>query len=199
MPSDLYRNFAELKRREREGIDFRICVTQRPPAVAVIAPHGGKIEPATSEIAAAIAGSRYGSYCFEGLRARPHSHLHITSTNFDEPQCLALLAACDLVLAVHGLGGRSKAIDVGGRDHPLRDRIDANLRAAGFDSTVVTSGTHAAASPRNICNRGRRHAGVQLEITKALRDELMRGAHSRKLADFADAVALAIGDGCPLP
>jgi phage replication-related protein YjqB (UPF0714/DUF867 family) len=192
MATDRYRNFAQLNKNEREGIDFRICVTRRGPPVAVIAPHGGKIEPATSEITAAIAGNRYGSYCFEGLRTRPHSDLHITSTRFDEPQCLALIATCDLVVAVHGLDGDQEAVDVGGRDHSLRDRIDANLKAAGFDSTVVTSGSHAAISKSNICNKGRRKAGVQLEITRALRDRFMQGPRSPKLAAFADAVALAI-------
>jgi hypothetical protein len=27
---------------------------------------------------------------------------------------------CDLVVAVHGLAGRREAVDVGGRDHQLR-------------------------------------------------------------------------------
>jgi phage replication-related protein YjqB (UPF0714/DUF867 family) len=101
---------------------------------------------------------------------------------------------CDLVVAVHGLAGRREAVDVGGRDHQLRDLIDANLHAAGFDSKIITSGSHAATSRSNICNKGRRGAGVQLEITKALRDDFMQGARSRKLADFADAVANAIAD-----
>jgi phage replication-related protein YjqB (UPF0714/DUF867 family) len=192
MALDRYSSFDELRRHEREGIDFRICVTQRGPPVAVIAPHGGRIEPATSEITAAIAGALYSSYYFEGLRSRPHSHLHITSTKFDEPKCLALISMCDLVVAVPGLAGRREAVDVGGRDHQLRDLIDANLHAAKFDSKIITSGSHAATSRSNICNKGRRGAGVQLEITKALRDDFMQGARSRKLADFADAVANAI-------
>jgi phage replication-related protein YjqB (UPF0714/DUF867 family) len=192
MPSDRYRNFDDLRRHEREGIDFRICVAQRGTSVAVIAPHGGKIEPATSEITAAIAGALYDSYCFEGLRSRPHHHLHITSTRFDEPQCLGLISTCDLVVAVHGLSGTREAVDVGGLDDELRDLIDEKLKAAGFDSKVVTRGSHAARSKSNICNKGRRKAGVQLELTKALRDAFMQGPRSRKLADFADAVGAAI-------
>jgi phage replication-related protein YjqB (UPF0714/DUF867 family) len=42
MARDQYKSFDELRRHEREGIDFRICVTQRGPPVAIIAPHGGK-------------------------------------------------------------------------------------------------------------------------------------------------------------
>jgi Poly-gamma-glutamate hydrolase len=55
-----------------------------------------------------------------------------------------------------------------------------------------TAFLNAAASRSNICNKGRRGAGVQLEITKALRDDFMQGARLRKLTDFADAVANAI-------
>jgi phage replication-related protein YjqB (UPF0714/DUF867 family) len=55
--------------------------------VAIIAPHGGKIEPGTSEIAAAIAGDDYSLYRFQGLRDRPREELHITSAKFDEPTC----------------------------------------------------------------------------------------------------------------
>src|SRR5262245_3645851 len=137
MARDRYSSFYELRRHEREGIDFRIGVTQRGPPVAVIAPHGGKIEPATSEITAAIAGALYSSYYFEGLRSRAHSHLHITSTKFDEPKCLALISMCDLVVAVHGLAGRHKAVDVGGRDHELRGLIDATRRAGGMERQTV--------------------------------------------------------------
>lgn len=70
MAADKYRNFADLIRHEREGIDFRICRTIQPARVAIIAPHGGEIEPSTSEIAVAIAGDRYRLYCFEGLKRR---------------------------------------------------------------------------------------------------------------------------------
>ena len=105
-----------------------------------------------------------------------------------------MIAVCDLVVAVHGLAGRREAIDVGGRDHQLRDLIDASLHDAGFNSKIVTSGSHAATSRSNICNKGRRGAEVQLEITKGLRDNFMQGARSPKLADFADAVANAIAN-----
>jgi len=42
MARDRYSSFDELRRHQREGIDFRICVTQRGPPVAVIAPHAEK-------------------------------------------------------------------------------------------------------------------------------------------------------------
>src|SRR5918999_2850260 len=89
---DLYEDFATLAKGENEGIDYRICVTVRDSAVAIVAPHGGRIERGTSEIAAAIAKNNHSLYCFEGIKKRPHRDLHITSTNFDEPKCISLIA-----------------------------------------------------------------------------------------------------------
>src|SRR3974390_136427 len=142
-PMDRYRSYAELRENEREDIDFRIFVIDRAASVAVIAPHGGRIEPGTSEIATAIAGTSYSLYCFEGLRRRPHRDLHITSTNFDEPRCKELIKTHDFIVSVHGMGGDHEAIDVGGRDIELRDGICQELDQAGFPTPIVPTGPHA--------------------------------------------------------
>jgi phage replication-related protein YjqB (UPF0714/DUF867 family) len=52
--------------------------------VCIIAPHGGKIEKWTSEIATALAGDDYNLYLFEGLKRAKNRDLHITSSRFDE-------------------------------------------------------------------------------------------------------------------
>jgi phage replication-related protein YjqB (UPF0714/DUF867 family) len=191
MAADRYGSFDELRRAEREGVDFRIRVTRRETPVAIIAPHGGKIEPGTSEIAEAIAGDDFNLYCFEGLVKRPHRDLHITSTNFRESQCVELVAACDQVVAVHGRDGKERqSVEVGGLDTSLRDAICKSLQDAGFSAVVVASGGLAAISTSNICNRGLRKAGVQLEITRGLRDALL--ARPQGLLGFANAVRQAI-------
>ena len=192
MAADRYNRFAALRAAERAGVDYRIVLCRRDSPVGVIAPHGGTIEPGTSEIAAAIAGEDFSLYCFEGLRRRPHSHLHITSPRFDEPQCLGLVAACDRVVAVHGLAGRTGRTDVGGRNQVLRDGVCAALQGAGFEARIVTTGDHAAIDPRNICNRGRQGRGVQLEVTRAQRDRLV--ASRARLVAFADAIRVAVAD-----
>jgi phage replication-related protein YjqB (UPF0714/DUF867 family) len=109
-----YPNYAALSANEREGIDYRICSTLRDSPVAIIAPHSGRIERRTSDIAAAIAGDSYALYCFEGTKPSGNSRLHMTSINFDEPRCPALIATCDVVVAVHGL-----------RDNEVTDRSSA--------------------------------------------------------------------------
>ncbi len=192
---DRYGNFAQLRNGETEGIDYRVCITERESFAAIIAPHGGWIEPGTSEIAAAIAENIHSLYCFEGLRNRPHEDLHIKSTYFDEPKCLGLIKRCKFVVAVHGLDRDRKAVDVGGRDVALRDAICASLNAAGFRSKVITTGSHAAVSKYNICNKGLREKGVQLEITRGLRDALLSREEDSNA--FAKSVQQAISSQQP--
>ena len=49
--ADTYPNFATLEQHERAGIDYAVLVRREEPAFAIVAPHGGGIEPGTSEIA----------------------------------------------------------------------------------------------------------------------------------------------------
>ena len=47
---DVYRNFTQLSESEREDIDFRIYAVKREgSSTVIVAPHGGAIEPGTSE------------------------------------------------------------------------------------------------------------------------------------------------------
>jgi phage replication-related protein YjqB (UPF0714/DUF867 family) len=189
MAKDKYLNFESLRKCQREDIDFRRCIRDSMSALTIIAPHGGKIERRTSDIAHAIAGDALNLYCFEGTKSTGNKALHITSCNFDEPQCLDLIAKSDVVVAVHGLNRKGKSVDVGGRDSELRDEVCRQLRRAGFRANVVDSGVHAAISRENICNRGRSGKGVQLEITSDLRDSLS----GPLLTKFSDAVREALG------
>jgi phage replication-related protein YjqB (UPF0714/DUF867 family) len=189
--ADKYASFEALQSAERRDVDYRIHIIRREGAVAIIAPHGGWIEPETSLIAEAIAGDDHSLYCFEGLRDRPHGDLHVTSTNFDEPHCVALIGACDQVIAIHGKAGKDKQyVEVGGLDVVLRDAVCNCLATGGFEAAVVTSGKLAARSPLNICNRGARRVGVQLEITRGLRNAQRNDAAI--LARFANAVRAAV-------
>ena len=65
-----YKSFKELADHEVEGQDYRIRIESRDPRVLIMAPHGGKIEPATAEVAEAIAGMDYSFYSFDGLKQK---------------------------------------------------------------------------------------------------------------------------------
>src|SRR3954447_23131195 len=100
--ADTYQNFAALARCQRSGIDYRVLVRRAEPAFAVIAPHGGGIEPGTSEVVDAIAGDKHSCYEFEGLKPAGNGVLRIPSPPFHDPMCLTVLGHTAVVLTVHG-------------------------------------------------------------------------------------------------
>lgn len=165
-----YECYADLALAQVEGADFKVCVQRRPgSSVAILAPHGGNIEAGTSEVARAVAGSQFNLYLFEGIReSGNYAALHLTSHRFDEPRCLELLAGCDHVITVHGCRGDIPQVLLGGLDAELKEKVCAAITAAGIEARVDGHGFRAV-HPRNICNRGRRGTGVQLELTSALR------------------------------
>jgi phage replication-related protein YjqB (UPF0714/DUF867 family) len=189
--SDRYSEFAELAANETYGIDYRVCFENRGTSIAVLAPHGGWIEPGTSEIAAAIARDDYSIYAFEGLRRRPHGDLHIKSHLFDEPHGRQLVGEAETSIAIHGRAddGDRSTVRLGGLNNALRDAVGSSLEAARFVVALAESGM-AARDPANICNRGTTGRGVQLELPLTLRNELV--GDPARLRSFADAVREAM-------
>jgi phage replication-related protein YjqB (UPF0714/DUF867 family) len=184
-----YMSFKELVHREVEGQDYRIRIELRDPRVLIMAPHGGKIEPTTAEIAAAIAGDDYSFYCFEGLKtdSRP---LHIESHLFDEPRALQVVQKADVVISVHGqIDQKEEFVMVGGLNDSLRSEITRELEGAGFQTRVPTEGLRGTDS-QNICNRGKLRRGVQLEVSRKVRD-LLR-TDENELQKFASVIRKAI-------
>ncbi len=129
--ADKYASFQELERTERRGVD-RVLSRPRKATIAVIAPHGGKIEPDTSEIARKIAGADFSFYAFEGRKKQHNKSLHITSTRFDEPICLALVAGAECIIAIHGENSNEKVVFLGGRDEVKVRRLGEVLKQHGF-------------------------------------------------------------------
>jgi len=170
MAKDNYNNFKALKNFEKINTDYRITISDRGSSTTIIAPHGGKIEPKTSDIAAAIARDQFNCYCFEGLKAANNRSLHITSHNFDEPQALELLARSQTVVAVHACTDEKVVVYPGGRDEALMRAIVKELEAAGI-SVANQNIRYRGVNPDNICNRGATGRGAQLEISRGLRDD----------------------------
>jgi phage replication-related protein YjqB (UPF0714/DUF867 family) len=142
-------------------------------------------------MAVAIAADDHCLYLFEGRKPTGNWDLHITSTRFDEPRCLALISGCDRVVAVHGWQGEDESVYIGGLD-PLRDSIQSHLEAVGIATGIHADPNMQGTNSNNICNRGRLGRGVQLEITSALRARFRRNSPPEFLAKFAAAVRGAI-------
>jgi phage replication-related protein YjqB (UPF0714/DUF867 family) len=172
MNRDKYATYQELERQEREGIDYRIDIREGNSGIVIVAPHGGGIEPGTTEIAREIAGLEHTFYGFDGIKATENSHLHITSKTFDEPRLANLVSNEEIVLTVHGCEGEEEVVYVGGLHEALKEKIQKVLSHAGFRVKVSPNPKMGGKSPRNICNRGRALAGVQLEISRGLRKQM---------------------------
>ena len=183
-----YSSFQELADQGIEGRDYQIRIKVRDGPVLVMTPHGGKIEPGTTEIAEAIAESGYSFYSFEGLTME--RDLHIESHLFDEPRALKVVDKAEIVVTVHGqLNREDEFVMVGGLDLTLGSEIKHRLEAAGFKTFPPTEGLRGT-DPANICNRGKSKRGVQLEISRRIRDSLR--VDQDRLQVFADAVRRAI-------
>jgi len=180
----------ELNHHETEGDDYRIRIELRDPRVLIMSPHGGKIEPMTTEISEAISGMEYSFYSFEGLKEDRNSVLHIESHLFDEPRALKAVENADVVITLHGqIDQKDEFVMTGGLHTDLRLEIERQLKTAGFQTRSPTEGLMGT-DPQNICNRGKLRQGVQLEVSRKVRD-LLRGDGDR-LRLFAEAVRRAI-------
>jgi phage replication-related protein YjqB (UPF0714/DUF867 family) len=180
----------ELSQHEAEGEDYRIRIELRDPRVLVMTPHGGKIEPMTAEISEAITGMDYSFYSFEGLKEDGNNVLHIESHLFDEPRALKAVEKADVVITVHGqMNQKDEFVMTGGLHTDLRLEIERQLQATAFQTRLPTEGLMGT-DPQNICNRGKLRQGVQLEVSRKVRD-LLRNDGDR-LRVFADAVRRAI-------
>jgi phage replication-related protein YjqB (UPF0714/DUF867 family) len=164
---NLYRSFQQLAEKEREGIDFRIQWRWGRTGIAVMAPHGGGIEPGTSEVARAVAEPHHSFYHLDGLKRKGNGRLHITSTLFDEPAALEMARRSWKVITIHGCDGTNPTAYLGGLDEDLRVRVATVLRSRGF--SAAPHPVFRGDQKENLCNRGSSGAGLQLELSEALR------------------------------
>jgi phage replication-related protein YjqB (UPF0714/DUF867 family) len=174
--------------RRHELFDDSLAFTGEVTRTTIIAPHGGGIEPGTSELCLAVAGYHpamlpetppagvtYDYWMFEGLRANDNDKLHVTSTGCDDPIALSLCGGALHALALHGFEldpGEDHDVLVGGAaDETRRLAMRDALNRAGFTAVLPGAGDGELDGNRhcNIVNRTRLGAGIQLELSLPLR------------------------------
>jgi phage replication-related protein YjqB (UPF0714/DUF867 family) len=178
---DRYANYDDLKRHEIEGKDYVILSRAGNSRIAVIAIHGGGIEPGTVDIADFLAGAKHAFYAFKGIKKKGNAVLHISSTRFDEPEGITIAKKAQTVVSIHGCHENCDIIFIGGKNQNLRDKICYALEKAGFDSEVSEKEGLHGRHPENICNRCMSGEGVQLEISRGLREKMFDNLGRRKL------------------
>ncbi|MBH3274081.1 poly-gamma-glutamate hydrolase family protein [Serratia marcescens] len=194
MNNDTYSSFAELKENEAEG-SFNISseIANRSSVYAIVAPHGGKLETGTTEISLAISREDLSLYIFNANKRNNNRTLHITSANFDEPQCEKILSNVATVLAIHGARDPKtepkERVWVGGN---LRETFEIHLKETlrPLGLLIEINSNFLGKEPNNICNRGISQQGMQLELTKSLRDRLKMDKEF--LEQFSNAVRTAM-------
>ncbi|HMK65967.1 MAG TPA: poly-gamma-glutamate hydrolase family protein [Thermodesulfobacteriota bacterium] len=178
---DTYPYFAELARCEKRNEDYAIICRNLHSSVAVMAPHGGGIEPGTVDIADAIAGDTFTFYAFKGLKRTGNKVLHLNSNSFDEPLAGKVSHEAEVVVSIHGAHGEDDIVLVGGRHEELKQALMLALRAGGFKATICEIPGLRGIQPDNLCNRCRTGKGVQLEISRGLREKLFDQLGHRSL------------------
>ena len=166
-----YKSYKELQRENTYGIDYqidtRIIFSKE---FLIVAPHGGTIEPGTSEITKKIAGERFNYYSFESMRqyGADYISLHITSHLFDEPGCIHWSDQHNWIVTIHGCNVQSQQVYLGGLNYELKEYVKDSLIEASFP--VANDGhKYGGVHPRNICNMGKHRAGLQIELAIPLR------------------------------
>ncbi|MFA6028211.1 MAG: poly-gamma-glutamate hydrolase family protein [Elusimicrobiota bacterium] len=187
------RSWAELVSVFNEGTDWSVSVEDRRSSFTVFAPHGGALEPGTSELARVLAGGDWNLYLFESLRQGRSRRIHLTSAKYDEPRALELAARSRRAVSVHGSRDAGEKACLGGSSAALRERAAMGLRAAGFEVEEPCRRLPGK-TPANLVNRAR-EGGLQLELPRLLLERLAKDAAARE--KFRAAVRSALTDPAP--
>jgi phage replication-related protein YjqB (UPF0714/DUF867 family) len=187
------------RHRRHERLDDTLARTDDVPRTTVLAPHGGGIEPGTSELCLAVAGYHpanlprilpagvtYDYWMFEGIRELGNAALHVRSTGCDDGVAVSLCAGSLNALALHGFRPQppdfsedDQVVLVGGGNTVLRGYLLEGLRDAGFDASDAGQHGELDGDARcNIVNRTLLGMGAQLELSTPLRDAMFT-EHSR--------------------
>lgn len=170
---DKYANFAALKASENKQC-YAIHRRDGKSGIAVIAPHGGGIEPGTLEIASSIAGTDHAYYAFDGKKNHGSKELHITSRNYDEPEGVQVVRQSQVVVAIHGCEDEDEVVYLGGRNKELKAAIKQALEEAGFEVGEHEDPNLQGIDSKNICNRCASGSGVQFELPAGLRSRMFQ-------------------------
>jgi phage replication-related protein YjqB (UPF0714/DUF867 family) len=187
------------RHRRHERLDDSLAGTDDVPKTTILAPHGGGIEPGTSELCLAVAGYHpanlpqippagvtHDYWMFEGVREQGNAALHVSSTGCDDGVAVSLCAGSLNALALHGfqpgppdMSEDDQVVLVGGGNTVLKGYLLEGLRRAGFDARDAGQHGELDGDARcNIVNRTLLGMGAQLELSTPLRDAMFT-EHSR--------------------
>lgn len=177
-----YKSINELKENESFNNYLELFETSNIP-ISVLAIHGGKIEPGTSEIAYHVALNPlipapinkkeiYNIYSFIGNRSNNNNSLHITSNLFDELKCLEICKKSLMTISIHGQKNSEPIIYLGGLDYYCRNIFLKHLLGERFNVSPTTPESIGGLNEKNIVNKNLRNMGIQIEISAGYRRQM---------------------------
>lgn len=154
---------------------YEIVSREGESRMLIVAPHGGRIEPGTAQIADAIAGdthSFYSLYTFYSTRKQNDIDdiFHITSDYYYEPHLSNMISHSLGVITIHGCRESQEVVFIGGRNFRLKNIISCVLNEVNI--MVDDQERFSALSKNNICNRCITGEGIQLELSEVFRQSL---------------------------
>ena len=159
----------------------------------VMAIHAGGIEKGTSEIALATAGyhpatlipavdghALHDFWLFEGLLPSGNGKLHVTASHYDDPIARELVRNAWRCISLHGCtdAQANGTIQIGGRDHELREIVLEELTTARIPAEIAKDPMLDGDLPDNIANQTKIRGCAQLEMGTSYRASLF-GADTR--------------------
>lgn len=154
--ADHYNSMSELLNHTQQGVDWTKESSDNHSRVLIMAPHGGNIERGTTELTKLIAAKgNYDYYTFNGLKKLNSNELHVTSTNYDDPDLINRNYYKDVSVTVHGVRAQKGILEntvcIGGLDYNLRNFIKTELVGHQFN-VQDASGYIAGVTSNNIAN-----------------------------------------------
>lgn len=201
-----YDSFAELRASEKAE-DYTIKAHDIGSRTSILAIHGGGIERGTSEIVETLNGyGKYNTYLFEGNKKTDNKSLFVKAVNFDEPKAVSLVKASDYTVSVIGAAGDDQVTYIGGRNKILAELIRLHLTNKGYTVKPLNSIPERIAGMlnSNIVNKNKlfngsyRLGGVQIAVSKGLRDKLVTDPDSSMLYKYCASIDEALSESWPV-
>ncbi len=157
----------------RDQFEIR-CHDARHSVVKLFAPHGGCIEPCTGSLVTEIAGETFDYFVFHGMMKKNcFRTLHVSSTRYDEPNCLRMARSSLLAVAIHGCDGWEEYIEIGGGNAEWAADLHSQLRRLGYPAGRAGK-NHRGDDEKNFVNAAV-YKGVQIELSAGFRKSLFPG------------------------
>ena len=182
---DKYENFESLRSSRPNA--FSIRNNELAGECLIFTPHGGGIEPGTSEICEWF-NEDHPIYIFEGS-GNNCRELHITSTRFDEPVLIKLLQSVNYAISFHGMTNYYSSrvgsdIFLGGLNESLIAITRKTLVNSGFSVSTnieISNSKLGGKELPNVTNQCRSNMGMQVEISEKLRAKFFCGNFRHKV------------------